>query len=180
MPEEGYHFSKDITDKALQYIRDGKASDPDKPWFMYFAPGCAHAPHHVPKEWADKYEGKFDMGYEKYREAGARPADRDGASCRRAPSSRRSTRTCEATGPNGEPWPEQDTIRRWDTLSDDEKKLFCRMAEVYAGFVSHCDHQIGRVLDYLEETGDLDNTIIVVVSDNGASGEGDRTARSTR
>ena len=68
LPEQGYHFSKDITDKALQYIRDGRASDPDKPWFMYFAPGCGHAPHQVPKEWADKYKGKFDMGYEKYRE----------------------------------------------------------------------------------------------------------------
>ena len=67
LPDDGYHFTKDITDRALQYIRDGKASDPDKPWLMYFAPGCAHAPHHVPKEWADRHKGKFDMGYEKYR-----------------------------------------------------------------------------------------------------------------
>ena len=68
LPEDGNHFTKDITDRALQYIRDGKASDPDKPWLMYFAPGGAHAPHHVPKEWADRYKGKFDMGYEKIRE----------------------------------------------------------------------------------------------------------------
>jgi arylsulfatase len=171
LPEEGYHFSKDITDRALQYIRDGRVSDPDKPWLMYFAPGAGHAPHHVPREWADRYRGKFDMGYEKYREQvlarqielGLLP---EGTAL--APLNP----YLEAKGPKGQPWPEQDTVRPWDTLSADEKKLFCRMAEVFAGFVSHCDHQIGRLLDYLEESGELENTIVVVVSDNGASGEG--------
>lgn len=171
MPEEGYHFTKDITDRALQYIRDGRATDPDKPWLMYFAPGCAHAPHHVPKEWADKYAGKFEMGYEKYREQVLARQIEMGlvpAGTTLAPLNA----YVDEKGPNGEPWPEQDTVRPWDSLEDDEKRLFCRMAEVFAGFVSHCDHHIGRLLDYLEETGQLDNTIVIVVSDNGASGEG--------
>lgn len=171
MPEDGYHFSKDITDKAIQYIRDGQVADAEKPWFMYFAPGCGHAPHHVPKEWADKYRGKFDMGYEKYREQVLARQIEMGL----VPEGTQLPPInpyIDEKGPNGEPWPEQDVVRPWDTLSDDEKTLFCRMAEVFAGFVSHCDHHIGRLLDYLEESGQLENTIIVVVSDNGPSGEG--------
>ncbi len=171
LPEEGYHFSKDIADKALQYVRDADAVAPDKPWLMYFAPGCAHAPHHVFEEWSDKYKGKFDMGWEKYREQvlarqiemGLMP---EGTALPPL------NEYVDETGPNGESWPELDVIRAWDALDDDEKKLFCRMAEVYAGYISYTDHQIGRLLDYLEETGKLDNTIIVAVSDNGASGEG--------
>lgn len=171
LPEDGYHFTKDITDRALQYIRDAQAVDPDKPWFMYFAPGAGHAPHHVPKEWADKYAGKFDAGYEKYREEvlerqismGLIPEGTELPPL---------NPYVEESGAEGQPWPEQDTVRPWDSLESDEKRLFSRMAEVFAGFVSHCDHHIGRLLDYLEETGQLDNTVIVVVSDNGASGEG--------
>ncbi len=171
MPEEGYHFSKDITDRALQYIRDGDAVAPDKPWFLYFAPGAGHAPHHVPKEWADKYKGQFDMGYEKYREETLK-RQIDMGLIPEGTELPPLNPYADAKGPNGEPWPEQDLVRPWDSLSDDEKQVFSRMAEVFAGFVSHCDHQIGRLLDYLEETGQLDNTLIVVVSDNGASGEG--------
>lgn len=170
-PEDGYHLSVDLADRALQYIRDGKATAPDKPWFMYFAPGCAHAPHHVPKEWADKYKGRFDMGWDRYREqvfARQREMGLLPAGTELAPMNA----YADAKGPNGEPWPELDRVRPWDSLNDDEKRLFARMAEVYAGFVSHTDHQIGRILDYLEETGQLDNTIVVAVSDNGASGEG--------
>ena len=162
MPEDGYHFSKDIADRALQYIRDGRASDPDKPWFLYLAPGAAHAPHQVPREWIDRYKGRFDMGYEKYREQvlarqvemGLVPAGT------KLPAM---NPYADQTGPTGQPWPEQDTVRPWDSLGPDDKALFCRMAEVYAGFVSHCDHHIGRVLDYLEQSGQLDNTIVVVV-----------------
>jgi arylsulfatase len=171
LPEDGYHFTKDISDKALQYIRDGKASDPDKPWFLYFCPGAAHAPHHVPKEWADKYKGKFDMGYEKYRELVLARQIQMGIVPKGTKLAPLNPYAAEK-GPGGQPWPEQDIVRPWDSLNEDERKLFCRMAEVYAGFVSHCDHHIGRLLDYLEETGQLDNTLIVVVSDNGASGEG--------
>ncbi|HET6611823.1 MAG TPA: arylsulfatase [Kofleriaceae bacterium] len=171
MPEDGYHFSEDIADKAIQYIRDANTVVPDKPWLMYYAPGCAHAPHHVPKAWADRYKGRFDMGYEAYRdqvlvrqmEMGLIPSGT------KVPPL---NPYMNEKGPDGQPWPAVDTIRPWDSLDDDEKKLFCRMAEVYAGFVSHCDHHIGRLLDYLEDSGQLDNTIVVAVSDNGASGEG--------
>ncbi|HXL59079.1 MAG TPA: sulfatase-like hydrolase/transferase, partial [Mycobacterium sp.] len=170
-PEEGYHLSKDIADKTIEFIRDAKVIAPDKPWFSYVCPGAGHAPHHVFKEWADKYAGKFDMGYEKYREIvldnqkkmGIVPADTELLPI---------NPYLDVKGPNGEPWPLQDTVRPWDSLNDEEKKLFCRMAEVFAGFLSYTDDQLGRVFDYLEESGQLDNTIIVVISDNGASGEG--------
>ena len=170
-PEEGYHLSKDIADKTIEFIRDAKVIAPDKPWFSYVCPGAGHAPHHVFKEWADKFAGKFDMGYEKYREIvldnqkkmGIVPADTELSPI---------NPYLDVKGPNGEPWPLQDTVRPWDSLNDEEKKLFCRMAEVFAGFLSYTDDQLGRVLDYLEESGQLDNTIIVVISDNGASGEG--------
>jgi len=170
-PEEGYHLSKDIADKTIEFIRDAKVIAPDKPWFSYVCPGAGHAPHHVFREWADKYAGKFEMGYEKYREIvlenqkkmGIVPADTELSPI---------NPYLDVKGPNGEPWPLQDTVRPWDSLNDEEKKLFCRMAEVFAGFLSYTDDQLGRVLDYLEESGQLDNTIIVVISDNGASGEG--------
>jgi arylsulfatase A-like enzyme len=173
-PEDGYHFSVDITDKALGFIRDAKAIAPDKPFFLYYAPGAAHAPHHAPKEWADRYAGKFDMGYEAMRditlarqkELGIVPPDTEVPPIN--PIGTPDTRT----GPDGQPFPALDETRRWDSLSADEKRLFSRMAEVYAGFLSHADHQIGRLLDYLDDIDELDNTIIVVVSDNGASGEG--------
>ena len=170
-PEEGYHFSVDITDKALEFIRDAKAIAPDKPFFFYYCPGACHAPHHVPKEWADKYKGEFDMGYEAYRELIFDRQKKAGIVTDRAELSPINPYIDEK-GPDGQDWPELDTVRPWDSLADDEKRLFCRMAEVYAGFLSHIDHQIGRLLDHLEETGELENTLIVLVSDNGASGEG--------
>ncbi|HXY88083.1 MAG TPA: arylsulfatase [Candidatus Acidoferrales bacterium] len=172
-PDEGYHLSKDIVDKAIEFIRDAKTVAPDKPFFMYFCSGCGHAPHHVFKEWADKYKGKFDMGYEAIREGilanqkklgilpenvGLSPINPHGEP--------------QTASPDDKPWPLLDWVRPWDSLNDDERKLFVRMAEVYAGFVSYTDNEIGRLLDYLEESGQLDNTIIVVVSDNGASAEG--------
>jgi arylsulfatase len=170
-PEEGYHLTVDLTDKALTFIRDAKAIAPDKPFFLYYCPGACHAPHHVPKEWADKYKGKFDMGYEAYREQVFARQKELGIVTDKAELSPINPYVDEK-GPDGQDWPELDTVRPWDTLSDDEKRLFCRMAEVYAGFLTHADDQIGRLLDHLDETGDLDNTIIVLVSDNGASGEG--------
>ncbi|MEZ0340011.1 arylsulfatase [Mycobacterium sp. pV006] len=170
-PEDGYHLSKDLADKTIEFVRDAKVIAPDKPWFAYVCPGAGHAPHHVFKEWADRYAGKFDMGYERYREIvlenqkrmGLVPPDTELSSLN--PYS-------DVTGPDGQPWPEQDTVRPWDSLDDDEKRLFARMAEVFAGFLSYTDAQLGRVLDHLEETRQLDNTVIVVISDNGASGEG--------
>ncbi len=145
---------------------------PDKPFFMYFCPGATHAPHHAPKEWIEKYKGKFDMGYEAYREKVFANQKKLGIFPEDAEFSPTSTRTSRRQSPDGKPWPPLDVVRPWDSLSDDEKKLFARMAEVYAGFLSHTDHEIGRLLDYLEQLGELENTIVVLVSDNGASGEG--------
>ncbi len=170
-PEEGYHLSKDLADKTIEFIRDAKVIAPDKPWFSYVCPGAGHAPHHVFEEWVAKYAGKFDMGYERYREIvlenqkklGIVPPDTELSPI---------NPYLDVKGPNGEPWPPQDTVRPWESLNDEEKRLFSRMAEVFAGFLSYTDEQIGRILDYLEESGQLDNTIIVVISDNGASGEG--------
>jgi arylsulfatase len=170
-PEEGYHLSKDIADKTIEFIRDAKVIARDKPWFSYVCPGAGHAPHHVFQEWVDKYSGKFDMGYERYRDVVLENQKKLGivaADTELSPINP----YLDVKGPNGEPWPPQDTVRPWDSLNDEEKRLFSRMAEVFAGFLSYTDDQIGRILDYLEESGQLDNTIIVVISDNGASGEG--------
>jgi arylsulfatase A-like enzyme len=171
LPEEGYHLTVDLTDKALSFIRDAKAIAPDKPFFLYYCPGACHAPHHAPKEWIEKYKGKFDMGYEAFRELVFERQKKQGIVTDKAELSQINPYV-DDKGPDGQDWPELDTVRPWDTLSDDEKRLFCRMAEVYAGFLGHADEQIGRLLDHLEETGELDNTLIVLVSDNGASGEG--------
>jgi arylsulfatase A-like enzyme len=173
-PEEGYHFTDDITSKAIEFISDSRAIAPDKPFFLYYAPGAAHAPHHVPKEWADRFAGRFEMGYEAIREQtlarqkelGIVPADTELPPVN--PLGTPQTRQ----GPDGKPFPPLDYTRPWDSLSAAEKRLFCRMAEVYAGFLAHADHHIGRLLDYLEESGQRENTMIIVVSDNGASGEG--------
>jgi len=173
LPEEGYHLSKDLVDKAIEFIRDAKVVAPDKPFFLYFCPGCAHAPHHVFKEWSDKYEGKFDVGYEAIREAILANQKKMGILPENTNLSPINPHgEPQSSSPDGKPWPPLDWVRPWDSLSDDEKRLFARMAEVYAGFVSYTDHHIGRLLDYLEESGQLDNTIVVVASDNGASGEG--------
>jgi arylsulfatase A-like enzyme len=173
-PEEGYHFTEDITDKALEFIKDAKAVAPDKPFLLYYAPGACHAPHHAPKEWIERYRGRFDLGYEALREQtlarqkqlGIVPPDTE------LPPVNPIGTPEDRTGPEGKPFPPLDVTRPWASLSEDERQLFCRMAEVYAGFLSHADHHIGRLLDYLEESGQLDNTLVIVVSDNGASGEG--------
>jgi arylsulfatase len=164
-PEEGYHLSKDLTDQALQMIRDQKASNPSKPWFMWFNPGANHAPHQAPQEYIEKYRGKFDDGYEAYREwvlprmieKGLLPPG------------------TQLTPLN--PMPEEiatpaDQVRPWNSLNTAEKTLFSRMAEVFAGFSEYTDVQIGRIIDYLEQSGQLDNTLIFYAADNGASGEG--------
>src|SRR5215218_5584865 len=170
-PEEGYHLTVDLTDRAIEFVQDAKAIAPDKPIFLYYCPGAAHAPHHAPKEWADKYRGKFDMGYEAYREQVFQRQQQLGIIPEGAELSPINPYT-ETTSHDGRPWSQLDRVRPWASLSGDEQRLFARMAEVYAGFLSHADHQLGRLLDYLEESGQLDNTIIVLVSDNGASGEG--------
>jgi arylsulfatase A-like enzyme len=170
-PEEGYHLTTDLTDHAIQFVADAKVVAPEKPFFMYFCPGATHAPHHAPKEWIEKYRGKFDMGYERYRELVFENQKRLGVMPPEAELPPLNP-YAEETSVEGLPWTPNDTVRPWDSLSENEKTLFRRMAEVYAGFLSHTDHEIGRLLDYLERTGELDNTIVVFCSDNGASGEG--------
>jgi arylsulfatase A-like enzyme len=154
-PAEGYHLTEDLTDKAIQFIADAKQVAPAKPFFLYFATGAMHAPHHVPREWADRYAGVFDSGWEDYREKtfarqkelGVVPAD--------AQLSRH-----------------DPDVRPWAECSTDERRLYARMMEVFAGFLEHTDHHIGRLLDFLQEIGQLDNTLVMVLSDNGASSEG--------
>ena len=155
-PEEGYHFTEDMTDRAIDWVRQQKALMPDKPFFVYYAPGATHAPHHVPIEWSDKYQGKFDDGWDalrerifaKQKELGVIPDD------------------AELTARPAE-------IPAWDEMRDDLKPVLARQMEVYAGFMEHTDHHIGRLLDALEELEIVDDTLIYcMIGDNGASAEG--------
>jgi len=155
-PEEGYHLVEDMTDKAINWIGQQKALIPDKPFFVYFAPGATHAPHHVPKEWADKYKGKFNQGWDKLREEtfarqkklGVIPPD------------------CQLTQRHKE-------IPSWDEMPAALKPVLIREMEVYAGFMEYVDHHVGRLLDYVKKLGLLDDTLIYyIIGDNGASAEG--------
>ncbi len=164
-PEQGYHFSKDIVDKSIAFIQDSRQSRADKPWYLWLCPGANHAPHHAPQEYIDKYKGRFDDGYDAYRpwvlarmiEKGILPAG---------------TELTEINPMAAGTFMEGDSVRPWDTLSADERRLFSRMAEVYAALSEYTDVQVGRLIDYLEESGQLENTLILYCADNGASGEG--------
>jgi arylsulfatase len=153
--EEGYHLSEDLADKAIQFVLDAHVNAPDKPFFLYYATGAAHAPHQVAPEWSDKYKGKFDLGWDKYREVVFANQKKLGLFPAEAALSRH-----------------DPDVPAWDTLSADQKKLYARFMEVYAGFLEHADYHFGRILKMLEEIGELDNTLIMIVSDNGASSEG--------
>ena len=156
-PEEGYHLTDDMTTKAIKWIRQQKALMPDKPFFTYFAPGATHAPHHVPKEWADKYKGKFDQGWDKLREETFARQKKLGV----IPAGLRSS-------PQRHP-----EIPAWDTITPVMKTVLAREMEVYAGFMEHTDHHVGRLMDSLEDLGILDDTLIyLIIGDNGASAEG--------
>jgi arylsulfatase len=170
-PEQGYHLSKDLADNAIGFLRDHRSAAPGKPWFMYLCPGAGHSPHQVAAEWADKYRGRFDMGYERYRDIALANQKALGLLAEDTELSPMNP-YAECISAAGLPWPEHDTVIPWDSLSEEQKQVSCRMAEVFAGFLSFTDAQIGRIFDYLEDTGQLDNTIVVAMSDNGASGEG--------
>jgi arylsulfatase A-like enzyme len=155
-PEDGYHFTEDMTDKAAAWIRQQKALLPDKPFFVYFAPGATHAPHHAPPEWIERYRGRFDAGwdalrneiFERQKSLGVIPAD------------------AELTA-------RPDEIPAWDDMRDELKPVLARQMEVYAGFLAHTDHNVGRLIDTIDELGVLDDTLIFyIVGDNGASAEG--------
>jgi len=164
-PEEGYHLSKDLADKAIEYIRDLKQSQADKPFYMWYCPGANHAPHHAPKEYIAKYKGMFDDGYEAYRDWVLKRMIDKGI----LPKGTKLTPLNPM--PKGT-YSQGDMVRPWNTLTADEKKLFSHMAEVFAAYSEYTDVQVGRVIDYLEESGQLDNTIVLYAADNGASAEG--------
>src|SRR5690606_21855642 len=155
---EGYHLTPDLVDNAISFIADAKQLAPDKPFFLYFATGAQHAPHHVPKEWSDKYEGKFDDGWDAYRERAFSRQKQLGVIPENATLSRH-----------------EPDVQDWTSLSTDERKLYARMMEVFAGFLEHTDHHIGRLIECLKQMGELDNTLIMLISDNGASAEGGPT-----
>ena len=155
-PEEGYHLTEDLADHAIDWVRTQKALAPEKPFFMYFAPGATHAPHHVPTEWADKYAGKFAGGWDVQREStlarqkqlGVVPADAE-----------------LTTRP--------DAIPSWHDMPEELKPVLERQMEVYAGFLEHVDHHVGRLIDSIETIGALENTLVYyIIGDNGASAEG--------
>jgi arylsulfatase A-like enzyme len=155
-PEEGYHFTEDMTDRTIEWVRQQKALMADKPFFVYFAPGAAHAPHHVPTEWSDRYKGRFDQGWDRLREEtfarqeelGVIPAD------------------AELTARPAE-------IPAWDDMPEALKPVLARQMEVYAGFLEHTDHHLGRLVDALAELEILDDTLVYyMIGDNGASAEG--------
>ncbi len=164
-PEGGYHLSKDLADHALEMLRDQQATNPSKPWYLWFNPGANHAPHHSPKDYIAKYKGKFDQGYDVYREWVTERMIEKGILPEGTVNTPMNPMRADMAAPI-------DNVRPWDSLNEDEKKLFARMAEVYAGFSEYTDVQVGRIIDYLEESGQLENTIVLYAADNGASGEG--------
>ncbi|MGO9559380.1 MAG: arylsulfatase [Acidimicrobiales bacterium] len=154
-PEEGYHLTEDMADHAISYLSDLRAFRQDKPFLLWFAPGACHAPHQAPRDFVDAYRGQFDKGWDAWRdEVYARQV----ASGLLPPGTRLSERPS---------W-----VPPWDSLSPDEHRLYARMMEVYAGMLTHTDAQVGRVLDFIDSLGETDNTLVLVMSDNGASAEG--------
>ncbi len=155
-PEEGYHFMTDMTDRAIARMKFSKSVAPKKPFFMYFAPGAMHAPHHVTAKWRDQFKGKFDMGWEKYREQVHQRQLDMGI----IPAGTKLT-------------PRPDWVPAWDSLSDQQKKLYTALMENFAGYFAFTDHEVGRLLDAVRDLPDADNTLVIyIVGDNGASAEG--------
>ncbi len=155
-PEEGYHFTEDMTDHAIDWVRQQKALMPDKPFFIYWAPGATHAPHHVTTEWSDHYRGQFDDGWDALRERSiARQKD------------------LGVVHPDAELTARHEVIPAWSDVPDELKPVLARQMEVYAGFLEHTDHQLGRLVDTVDDLGVLDDTLIIyIIGDNGASAEG--------
>jgi arylsulfatase len=156
-----YYFPDDMADKAIEWLHAVRAQDSEKPWFVYFSTGCAHAPHHVSKRWADKHKGKFDDGWDKLREMTIARQKKLGI-----------------IPPDTELTARPDAFPAWDSLDDTAKKLYARQMEVYCGFRENADWNVGRVIDTVEELGDLDNTLTIYIwGDNGANGDYTTTDR---
>ncbi|HEU5118019.1 MAG TPA: arylsulfatase, partial [Isosphaeraceae bacterium] len=151
-----YHFTTDIADKAIRTIRSSRAVAPQRPFFVYFATGATHAPHQVPEDWIKKFEGQFDAGWDRYREETFARQKKLGV----VPENAKLT-------------PRPKSLPAWNSLPEDERKVYARMMEIFAGFTAHTDHEVGRVIDAIEELGELDNTLILYMAgDNGSSAEG--------
>jgi arylsulfatase A-like enzyme len=157
-PEEGYHLTEDLVDKAIAFVADSKQVAPSKPFFLYLCPGAMHAPHQVPREWVDKYKGQFDDGWDAYREKVFSRQKELGIIPKDAELSRH-----------------DPDVQNWDRLPANERKLYSRMMEVFAGFLEHTDYQYGRLFSFLKSIREWDNTIVMFISDNGASAEGGPT-----
>jgi arylsulfatase len=154
-PDDGYHLTEDLVDRAIRLVQDQRQATPTKPFFLWLATGAMHAPHHVPRQWIDRYRGRFDTGWEAWRE---HAFERQLAS---------------GVVPPGTTLTERPSwVQPWDDLPADQRRLFARMMEVFAGFFSHTDAQLARLVDALERFGVLDDTLLLVFSDNGASAEG--------
>ena len=156
--EDGYHFTTDMVDHAVDYVADLRNAEPDKPFLLYVTPGACHSPHQAPPEWLERFRGAFDHGWDVERgRIHARQVD-------------------EGILPSHtELSPRPEWVPSWDSLSADQQRIYARYMEAFAAYLAHTDHELGRLLDFLESTGDLDNTITVAMSDNGASSEGGPT-----
>jgi arylsulfatase A-like enzyme len=153
---EGYHFTVDMTNQAINWMKAQQSMTPDKPFFVYYATGAVHAPHHVPREWADKYKGQFDKGWDQVRRETVERQKKMGV----IPAN---TQLAEKPA----------DIKDWDTLPAEQRRLFARQAEVFAGFLEQTDHEVGRLVQALEDIGELDNTLFIYIAgDNGTSAEG--------
>jgi arylsulfatase A-like enzyme len=154
-----FYFPDAMTDQAIDWVHGVRGHDPAKPWFLYYSTGCSHAPHHVPKEWSQKYQGQFDQGWDRLREETFERQKRLGV----VPADARLT-------------PRDAEMPAWDSLSENSKRLFAHQMEVYAGYSENADHHVGRLLAAIEEMGELDNTVVIWIwGDNGASLEGTPT-----
>jgi len=154
--DSNYHFTTDMTDKAIEWIKTQKSLAPNKPFFLYYAPGATHAPHQVPKEWIDKYQGKFDQGWDELRK-----------------ETLQRQKALGIVPENTHLAPKPKAIQDWDSLTAEEQKLFARQMETYAGFAEHTDNEIGRLINALDKMGILDSTVIIYIAgDNGNSAEG--------
>jgi arylsulfatase len=156
--DSGYHLTEDLTDRAIEYVRDLRMTDNEKPFFLYFAPGACHSPHQAPREYLDRYRGAFDEGWDVWRERTFARQVAEGLLPAHTTLS-----------------PRPDWVPAWADLSADDQRLFARYMEAFAGFLTLTDEQLGRLVDALRQTGDLDNTLLMVLSDNGASSEGGPT-----
>jgi arylsulfatase len=154
-PEEGYHLSEDLADRAIGYLGDLRSADPDSPWFLYFATGACHSPHHAPRPWIDRYAGQFDGGWDRWR---------DEIFARQVAMGLFPPGTTMSTRP--------DWVPAWDAVAPEDQRVSARFMECFAGFLSHADAQIGRVFEFIRQLGEWDDTLVIAVSDNGASAEG--------